>query len=69
MKSFFKLRKGELSHQELKFKNAISVSDQAQRASFELTYHVAQRTKPHTIGETLVLPAATDMVRIMLGGK
>ena len=43
------------------------MTDKALRASFEVSYRIAQCKKPHTIGENLILPAANDMVRIMFG--
>lgn len=36
-------------------------------ASYHVSYRIAKCKKPHTIGETLVLPAAIDMVKIMFG--
>ena len=36
-------------------------------ASYEVAYLIAKQGKPHTIGETLVKPAALKMANIMLG--
>ena len=36
-------------------------------ASYEVVYLIAKQGKPHTIGETLVKPAALKMANIMLG--
>ena len=36
-------------------------------ASYKVTYLIGNHGKPHTIGETLVKPAALQMVNIMLG--
>ncbi|XP_015906681.3 SCAN domain-containing protein 3-like [Parasteatoda tepidariorum] len=36
-------------------------------ASYLVSYRIAQCKKPHTIAETLVLPAAIDMVKKMFG--
>ena len=41
----------------------------ALEASYEVSLRIAKAGKPHTIGESLILPSATDMVRIMLGDK
>lgn len=32
-----------------------------------MSYRIAKCKKPHTIGEQLILPAAIDMVNIMVG--
>ncbi|KAB0790827.1 hypothetical protein PPYR_15129, partial [Photinus pyralis] len=36
-------------------------------ASYKVAYRVAKAGKPHTIAENLILPAALDMVEIMVG--
>ena len=36
-------------------------------ASYEVAYLIGKHGKPHTIGETLVKPAALRMANIMLG--
>ncbi|MBN3306325.1 SCND3 protein, partial [Amia calva] len=45
--SFIKGRKEELSRQQVTFKRALSVPGRAQRASFEVSYTIAQAKKPH----------------------
>ncbi|MBN3274733.1 F200B protein, partial [Polyodon spathula] len=64
-KLFFQLRKEGLSHQQVQFKRALSVS--AQWASFEMSHRITQAKKPLSIGGTFILPAAVDMVGIMCG--
>ena len=66
-KAYFVQLTEKLEHQKTGFKKAVSVTDKALRASFEVSYRIAQCKKPHTIGENLILPAAIDMVRIMFG--
>lgn len=39
------------------------------KASYLASYRIAKEGKPHTIGETLLLPAAKDMVQAVLGEK
>nr|XP_042897067.1 protein FAM200A-like [Parasteatoda tepidariorum]XP_042902277.1 protein FAM200A-like [Parasteatoda tepidariorum]XP_042906149.1 protein FAM200A-like [Parasteatoda tepidariorum]XP_042906152.1 protein FAM200A-like [Parasteatoda tepidariorum] len=45
----------------------MSVTQKALLASYKVSYRIAKCKKPHVIGETLVLPAAIDMVATMLG--
>uniref|UniRef100_H3B3H2 Uncharacterized protein n=1 Tax=Latimeria chalumnae TaxID=7897 RepID=H3B3H2_LATCH len=66
-KSFFQRRKDELACQTLQFRKALTVSKQAQRASFVVSYCIAQCKRLHTFGEMLLLPVAIDMVRIICG--
>lgn len=41
--------------------------DNALLSSYKVAYRVAQSKQPHTIAEELILPAAVEMVTIMLG--
>lgn len=45
---------------------AASVNSKAQMASCRVAYRIAQCKIPHTIAEQLILPAALDMVSVML---
>ncbi len=45
---------------------ASSVNESALLASYKVAYRVAKAGKPHTIAENLILPAALDMVEIMV---
>ncbi len=49
------------------FKTKVTVSDKAQEASFIVAELVAKEMKPHTIAESLILPALQAVTRIMLG--
>uniref|UniRef100_A0A8C4RVL9 SCAN domain-containing protein 3-like n=1 Tax=Erpetoichthys calabaricus TaxID=27687 RepID=A0A8C4RVL9_ERPCA len=49
------------------FMKTVSVSDKAQLASFEVAELVAMAMKPHTIVESLIMPACKIMVKTMLG--
>lgn len=64
---FFERKKVELGKQKTFVRNAATVSTSALKASFAASLRIAKEKKPHTIGETLILPAAIDMVEIMLG--
>ncbi|XP_077295404.1 protein FAM200B-like [Arctopsyche grandis] len=54
----------ETMHSEYKI---VPVPSNALLASYKVSYRIANCKKPHTIGETLVLPAAIDMIEIMFG--
>jgi hypothetical protein len=45
--------------------------DKVQKSSnsecYQMSYKIAQNKKPQTITETVILPAATDMVQTMFG--
>ncbi|VVC25872.1 Hypothetical protein CINCED_3A012173 [Cinara cedri] len=65
----------EANHKKLKelkqekstfFKNT-SIPTNALIASYKVSYRIAKCKKPHTIVEQLILPAAIDMVNIMVG--
>lgn len=53
--------------QSSNFKKIIKLNDKCLEASLEVSYLIAKDKKPHTIGETLVLPAAVKMVEIIHG--
>ena len=63
---FFKRRLDECRQQVNHFDTASSVSSKAQLASYRVTYRIAKCKKPHTRAEELILPAAIDMVSIMI---
>lgn len=44
-----------------------TTNKQALEASYLVSLRIAQTGKPHTIGETLILPAAKDLVTSILG--
>jgi hypothetical protein len=49
------------------FVNTITASSRALLASFEVSCRIAQNKERHTIAETVVLPAETDMAQTMIG--
>lgn len=66
---FFRRKEGELRGQKKLLTTQTTIPAKAQRASYEVAYLIAQTKKPHTIGETLIKPAAIVMSRIMHGDK
>jgi hypothetical protein len=50
-------------------RTAVITLTKALLASFEVSYFIAKNKKRHTIGETLLLPAAMKMCEIMHGEK
>jgi hypothetical protein len=48
-------------------RTAVTTSTKALLASFEVSYLTVKNKNPHTIGETLLLPAAMKMCEIMHG--
>lgn len=53
--------------QKTTFAKHAKIPSKALLASYKVAYQVAKCKKPHTIAEQLILPAAMDMVAIMLG--
>jgi hypothetical protein len=45
----------------------VTIPSNALLASYKVAYRVAKCKKPHTIAEQLILPAAVDLVNIMIG--
>ncbi|XP_077301048.1 protein FAM200B-like [Arctopsyche grandis] len=64
---FFQRKLDEINIQKQTFKKILSVTPNALLASYHVSYRIAKCKKAHIIGETLLLPAAVDMVRIMFG--
>ncbi|GFW56260.1 reverse transcriptase domain-containing protein [Trichonephila clavipes] len=65
---FFQKRAENLKIQSENLKK-FTIPQKALRASLEISYLIGKTMKPHTIGETLILPAATEMTSIMHGDK
>lgn len=63
--SFFEKKCAELNQQRSYFKKAATVSDGALNASFEVSYLIAKTKTPHTIAETLIMPAVLKMAKAM----
>ncbi|XP_053199112.1 zinc finger BED domain-containing protein 5-like [Scomber japonicus] len=64
---YFKRKLDGLHQQQASISVHSTVSKQCLEASYVVAKRIAKLGKPHTIAETLVLPAVQDMCRIMLG--
>jgi zinc finger BED domain-containing protein 5/7/8/9 len=50
-----------------KMLESATLPEQALEASFLVSLRIAKAKKPHTLGEDLILPAAVDMCRVVIG--
>ena len=66
-RDYFAKKLKELKQQKGNFSKHVSISSNALLASYKIAYRVAKCKKPHTIAEQLILPAAVDLVNIMIG--
>ena len=67
-KEFFERKLDEFTKQKQMLKDVVHSSSNALLASYLVpNYRIAKCKKPHTVADTLVLPAAIDMVKIMFG--
>lgn len=66
---FFERKLNVLHKQQDTFQLATTTNEKALLASYKVAYRVAKTSNPHTIAENLILPAAVEMVHIMIGEK
>lgn len=66
-REFFERKLNSVKSTKKAFSNIASVPSKALLASYQVSYRIAQKKKPHTIGEDLILPAAIDIVSTMFG--
>ena len=66
-REFFQRKLENLNKQQEMFSKTMSVTQKALLASYKVSYRIAKCKKPHSIRETLVLPAAIEMIETMLG--
>ncbi len=64
---YFKRKLDRLHQQQATISVHSTVSKQCLEASYVVAKRIGKLGKPHTIAETLILPAAQDMCRIMIG--
>lgn len=66
-REFFQRKQTEAVKQKAFFSKHSKANSDALLASYKVAYHIAKCKKPHTIAEELILPAAVDMAKIMIG--
>ena len=65
---YFRRREDMLTRSKLDHSGSFHQTNKAAlHASYVVSLKIAQEKKPHSIGETLILPCTKDIVRIMLG--
>ncbi|KAL2101246.1 hypothetical protein ACEWY4_003007 [Coilia grayii] len=64
---YFKRKLDGLNQQQSTITMHSTVSKQCLEASYAVAKRIAKLGKPHTIAETLILPAAQDLCKIMIG--
>jgi hypothetical protein len=58
-----------LCQQKVLIEQHTTVPKKVLRASYEASYSIAKAKKPHTIGESLIMPVAIKITEIMHGKK
>ena len=66
-KEYFLRELENLANQKASISNFPHTGQNVVMASNKVAYRVARCKKPHTITEELILPAATDLVSVMVG--
>lgn len=66
-KNYFERLLNNQMNQRKHLKKIITISDKAQIASYKVAEIIAKELKPHTIAESLILPACSEIVQIMFG--
>lgn len=64
-KNYFERLLNNQMNQRKHFKKIVTLSDKAQIASYKVAEIIAKQLKPHTIAESLILPACSEIVQIM----
>lgn len=66
---YFKNKEIEVKGSKTTMSSFSSLNVRAVEASYKVSLRIAEEGKPHTIGETLILPAAKDIVCSLFGEK
>jgi len=64
---FFERKAKELSGTQAEMKASTAVDKKLLKISYVVAQKIAQEKKPHTIGETLIMPCATEIVKELFG--
>lgn len=67
--NYFKELMTSQSKQKKYFEKKVTVSDKAQIASYKVAELITQKTKPHSIAESFILPLCSEIVKIMFGDE
>jgi hypothetical protein len=68
-KGYFHRKLHEIQIQQNSYINTTTVSSKALLSSYQVSYRLAENKKVHMIAETVILPAATDVVQTMFSKK
>lgn len=68
-KDYFKRLLSMQNKQAKYFEKTVKISDKAQLASYKIAELIAVQLKPHTIAESLILPAYCEIGKIMFGDE
>ena len=66
---FFKRKGDDLKKQKFRFSETVSLNSAALKASFDVSLRISKAKKPHTIGESLILPSVIHIVKVVCGEK
>lgn len=68
-KTFFEDKLKAFEKQQACLKSFVVMDNSARLASYKLAYRIAKSKKPYSIGESLVLPAAKEIVSVLFGDE
>jgi hypothetical protein len=66
-RDYFSRKVKELNQEKGSFYKQASISSSALLACFKVAHRITKCKKPHAIAEKLIMPAAVNMVNIMIG--
>jgi hypothetical protein len=64
---YFSRKPKELHQQKCSFYKQASIPSNTLLASYKVSHRIAKCKKPHKITEELILPAAVDLIKIIIG--
>jgi hypothetical protein len=66
---YFKQLLSSQNKESVIFEKKVTIPNKALEASYKVAELIVENKKPHTIGESLILPACSEIVRIMFGNE